>query len=80
MTTPMNFGEILEENSGAMKECHQRSLMIGGKRVKAGLDVGEILPEKRGHVRVEACPIRHGQIGVGVRVRVPTVSSLGCLG
>jgi hypothetical protein len=79
VTTPMNFGEILEKNSRAMKERHQGSVMIGGKRIKAGLDIGEILPEKDSHIRVEASPIWHGQIGLGARARFLAISSLCCL-
>ncbi len=30
------------------------SVMIGGQRVNAGLDIGEVLLEKDGHIRVKA--------------------------
>jgi hypothetical protein len=49
--------------------------MIRGKWVEAGFYVGEILPEKRGHVRVEAAAIRHGRIGMGA-LGGPTVPLL----
>ena len=46
LATPMDCGEILEKKPRAVKECQQRSVMIGGKRVNAGLDIGEVLLEK----------------------------------
>ncbi len=76
----MDFGEIPEKKPRAVKECQQRSVMIGGKRVKAGLDISEVLLKKNGHIRVEASAVRHGQIGAGARLRLLTISSLHCLG
>jgi len=76
----MDFGEILEKKSRAMKECQQRSIMIGGKRVEAGFDIGEILLEKDGHIRVEASAVRHRQLGMGAQLRFLSVSSLCCFG
>jgi hypothetical protein len=38
--------------------------MIGGKRVKAGLHIGEVLPEQSRHILVEAVAVRHGSCGV----------------
>jgi hypothetical protein len=37
----MDVWEILEKKPRAVEECQQRSVMIGGQRVKAGLDIGE---------------------------------------
>jgi hypothetical protein len=51
---PMDFGQILEEEAGVVEQHQQRSVMIGGKWVDAGFYVGEVLPEKNGHVRVNA--------------------------
>jgi hypothetical protein len=76
----MDFGEILEKKSRAMKERQQRSIVIGGKRVETGLDIGEILLEKDGHIRVEASAVRHRQLGMGARSGFFGVSSLCCLG
>jgi len=59
-----------------VEECQQRSVMIGGQRVKAGLDIGEVLLEKDGHIRIEASAVRHGRIDVGTRPHFATVSSL----
>ena len=42
---------------------------------KSGLDIGEVLLEKDGHIRVEAFAVRHGRIGVGARPRFLTISS-----
>jgi hypothetical protein len=39
--------------------------MIGGQRVKAGLDIGEVLLEKAGHIRVEAASVRYWGISAG---------------
>jgi hypothetical protein len=47
-----------------VEQRQQRSVMIGGKWVDAGFYVGEVLPEKNGHVRIEASAIRHGRIGM----------------
>jgi hypothetical protein len=54
--------------------------MIGGKRVKAGLDIGDVLLEKDSHIRVEAPAIRYRRISVGSRWGFVTVSSLRRLG
>jgi hypothetical protein len=50
--------------------------MIGGKRVNASLDIGEILLEKNGHVRVKTSTVGHRQIGVRGRPCFLTISSL----
>jgi hypothetical protein len=76
----MDCGEILEKKPRAVEECQQRSVMIGGQRVKAGLDIGEVLLEKDGHIRVETSAVRHGRIGLGAWPRFVTVSSLRRLG
>jgi hypothetical protein len=47
--------------------------MIGGKRVKAGLHIGEVLPEQRGHVLVETGTIWHGSCGVSPRALAVTL-------
>jgi hypothetical protein len=60
----MDCGEILEEKPRAVEECQRRSVMIGGQRINASLDIGEILLEKDSHIRVEAFAVRHGQIRV----------------
>jgi hypothetical protein len=50
----MDVGEILEKKPRAMEKCQQRSVMIGGKRVEAGLDISEVLLEKDGHIRLRS--------------------------
>ena len=80
LATPMDFGEILEKKPRAVEESQQRSVMIGRKRVNASLDIGEVLLEKNGHVRVKASAVRHRQIDVGVLPRFLTISSLRRLG
>jgi hypothetical protein len=76
----MDCWEILEEKPRAVEECQQRPVMIGRKRVKAGLDIGEVLLEKDGHIRVKASAVRHGRIGVGAGPRFLNISSLRRLG
>ena len=76
----MDVGEILEKKPRAMEKCQQRSVMIGGQRVKAGLDIGEVLLEKDGHICIEASAVRYGRIGVGAWPRFLALSSLRCLG
>jgi hypothetical protein len=72
---PMDFGQIFEEEAGAVKQRQQRSVMIGRKWVDAGFYVGEVLPEKNGHVRIKASAIRHGRISVGALPSGSTVPS-----
>ena len=79
VASAMDFGEILEKKSRAMKQRQQRSVMIGGKRVETGLDIGEILLEKDGHIRVEASAVWHRQLGMAARSSFVGVSSLCCL-
>jgi len=45
LAAPMDFGEIVEKQARAIEERQQRPVMIGRKRVKAGLDIGEVLLE-----------------------------------
>jgi hypothetical protein len=54
--------------------------MIGGQRVKAGLNIGEVLLEKDGHIRVETFAVGHRRIGMGTRRHFVTISSLRRLG
>ena len=44
LAAPMDFGEILEEKPRTIEKCQQRSVMIDRQRVKAGFDIGEVLP------------------------------------
>ena len=53
--------------------------MIGRNRVEAGFNVGEILPKKKGHVRVEAVAIRQRRIDTGTLPSGPTISALRIL-
>ena len=63
-----------------IEERQQRSVMISRKRVKAGLDIGEVLLEKDGHIRIETPAVRDRQIGVGAWPRFLTISSLRRVG
>jgi hypothetical protein len=54
--------------------------MISGQRIKAGLNIGEILLEKGGHIRVETFAVGHRRIGVGTRPRFVIISSRRRLG
>jgi hypothetical protein len=76
----MDCGEITEKKPRAMQEFQQRSVMIGGQRVKACLDIGEILLKKDSHIRVEAFTVGHGRIGMGTRPHFGVISSLRRLG
>jgi hypothetical protein len=53
--------------------------MISGQRVKAGLDIGEVLLEKDGHIRVQALAVRHGRVGVRAQLRFLAIASLRSL-
>src|SRR5471030_2422020 len=35
--------------------------MVGGERINAGLDIGEVLLEKAAHIRIEASAVRYGR-------------------
>jgi len=72
---PIDFGQILKEEPRAVEQRENGSIVIGGKWVEACFNVGEVLPEKSGHVRIEAAAIRHGRIGMGAPSD-PTVPSL----
>jgi methionine synthase II (cobalamin-independent) len=50
LSAPMDCGEIIEKKPRAVEERQQRSVVIGGERVNPGLDIGEILSEKDGHI------------------------------
>ena len=71
----MDFREILEEKPRAVKQCQQRSIMIGWKRVNAGLDIGEVVLEKDGHIRVKSSAVWHRRIGMGARMRFLSIPS-----
>ena len=43
--------------------------MIDRQRVKPGLDIGEVLQEKRSHIGVDLIAIRDRQIGTGATLR-----------
>src|ERR1035437_9954717 len=49
--------------------------MIVGKWIMASFYVSEVLPEKHGHVRIEASAIRHRRIGMGALPSSSTVPS-----
>src|SRR5208283_2520507 len=74
----IDFGQILEEEPGAVEQRQQRSIMIGGKWVKAGFYVGEVLPEKRSHVCIETSANRYRRIGMRALASGSTVPS-SCL-
>jgi hypothetical protein len=61
----MNAWQTLEEKPGAARPGQQRPIMIGRQRVRADLDISEVLPERSGHVLIEAATVRHGSRGVG---------------
>ena len=76
LAAPMDCGKILEKKPRAVEERQRRSVMIGRQRVKAGLDIREVLLEKDGHIRVKASAVRHGRIGVGAWPHFLTISLL----
>ena len=73
----MDRGKVIKKQSRAIKQCHQRSVVIDGKRIITSLDIGEIPLQKDRHIRVEPSAVWHGQIGTGGRPRFLAVSSLG---
>ncbi len=74
--TLVNFREILEEQPGSVEQRQQRPIMVGGKWIKAGFYVGQVLPKKPGHVRVKTAAVWHRRIGTGAwATRSPVPSS-----
>ena len=69
LAAAMNFRQILEEQARALEQVGNEPSWSAGNGIDAGLDIGEILPEQRGHVRVEAPAVGHGRIGVAARPR-----------
>ena len=65
----MDVGKIREEQPRAAHELEQRAVMIGGKRIDPGFDIGEVLHEQCGHVGIEAVAIRHRRVGLGAAPR-----------
>ena len=45
------------------------------RRLNASLDIGEVLLEKDGNIRIETYAVRYGRIGEGARPRFLTISS-----
>jgi hypothetical protein len=76
----MDGGEIVEEKPGTLQKCRQRSVMIGRHWVKAGLNIGEVLLEKDGHICVKTFAVGNLQFGMGTRSRFIVISSRRRLG
>src|SRR5262249_28118383 len=53
LATAMDSRKILEEQPRATQQCRRRSVVIGREGIDAGLDIGEILSQQGGHVRVK---------------------------
>jgi hypothetical protein len=71
----MDGREILEEKSRAMKKREQRTVMISGQGVNAGLDIGEILQKQSRHFGVDSAAVRHWPIDRAGRSRLCTVAA-----
>src|SRR5262245_63215654 len=69
----MDGGKVLEEKPRPMKQCSKRPVMIDGQRVKPRLNIGEILPKERSHIRVDLIALRHRQISTGATSRFPAL-------
>jgi hypothetical protein len=76
LTTAVYFGEIREEEARAVKQRRQRAVMIEGQWINSRFDIGEVLPEQGGHIRVKALPVWHWES----RTRGLTGASARCLG
>ena len=77
LAAPMDVGEVREEQPRAADRSQPRSVMVRGKRVDAGLHVGEVLQKQRGHVRVDAIAVRHRRAGTGAPRRFATLAPRG---
>ena len=69
LAAAMDLGEIQEEEARASQQRRHRAVVVGGQRIDAGFDVGEVPSQEIGHVGVEAPAVRHGRIGAGARPR-----------
>src|SRR5262245_36502327 len=69
----MDGRKVLEEKPRPMKQRSKRPVVIDGKRVDVRLNIGEILPKERSHIRVDLIARRHRQINMGATSRFPTL-------
>jgi hypothetical protein len=61
----VDVGQILEEKARALEQGRPRTVVVRGQGIDARLHIGEIAPEQRGHIRIEAVASRHRDIGAG---------------
>ncbi len=64
-TAAVDVGQILEEKARALEQGRPRTVVVRGQGIDSRLHIGEILPEQRGHIRIEAVASRHRDIGAG---------------
>ncbi len=64
LPSPMNFGEILEEEQRAAKPRQERAIVIDRNRVKPYFHVCHVLQEKSGHICINAFAIWYWRICV----------------
>ena len=66
-TTTMDGRQVLEKELRAIYQRQKRTVMIGGQRIDAFLDIGEVAPKQGSHIRPKPSLIRHGRVGAGTR-------------
>src|SRR5262249_3575344 len=69
-------GGVSEENPGPMRRFSKSPFMMDGQGVNARLNIREILPKERSHIRVDLIAFRDRQISTGATSRFPTLLAL----
>src|SRR5262249_36527649 len=67
----MDGWEVLEENPRPRRQGSKCPVRIDGGRVNARLNISEILPKERSHIRVYLIAFRDWQISTGATSRFP---------
>ena len=71
LAAAMDVRQVLEEKAGAIEQERPGTVVLRGQGIDAGLHIGEIPPEQRGHIGVEPAASRHRGIGASRQARGP---------
>src|SRR6266849_4387079 len=80
LAATMDFRQILEKEARAVQQDRQCAVMIFREGIYASFDVGQVLPEQTGHMRVELPAIGYRCVRMGPRPRAPRSASMRFLG
>ena len=71
LAAAVDVRQVLEEKARAIEQERPRTVVVRGQGIDAGLHIGEIPPEQRGHIGIEAVASRHRGIGASRQARGP---------